>query len=212
MPDDLLTLEDIIVPVDTLHGKVDWQQLFGNDHPVELEIGTGKGTFLINVAQAKPQTNYLGIEWANKYYKYAADRARRWNLLNIRMLRCDARDFMISHVPSGSLQCLHVYFPDPWPKKRHHKRRLFTKQFVAAAADSLTPDGWIHVVTDVQDYFQHIQPLLAQCSLLQLDDFRPRETAGLGEWVGTNFERKYLAEGRTFYSCSAKRASINPSR
>ena len=212
MSDDLLTFEDIIVPVDTLHGKVHWQQLFGNDHPVELEIGTGKGTFLINAAQANPQTNYMGIEWANKYYKYAADRARRWNLPNIRMLRCDARDFMISHVPSGSLQCLHVYFPDPWPKKRHHKRRLFNKQFVAAAADSLTPDGWIHVVTDVEDYFQIIEPLLAQCSLLQLDDFRPRETAGLGEWVGTNFERKYIAEGRTFYSCSAKRASINPSR
>ncbi|NIA07286.1 MAG: tRNA (guanosine(46)-N7)-methyltransferase TrmB [Actinobacteria bacterium] len=205
MPDDSLTLEDIIVPVDSLHGKVDWTQLFGNDHPVELEIGTGKGTFLINAARVNPQINYLGIEWANKYYKYAADRARRWNLPNVRMLRCDARDFVISHLPSRSLQCLHVYFPDPWPKKRHHKRRLFNNQFVAAAVDSLIPDGCIHVVTDVRDYFQLIKPLLARCSQLQLGDFTPRETAGLGEWVGTNFERKYLAEGRTIYSCSVQK-------
>ena len=211
MSEDQLTLEDIIVPVDTLHGKVNWQQLFGNDHPVELEIGTGKGTFLINAARASPQTNYLGIEWANKYYKYAADRARRWNLLNIRMLRCDARDFVISHLPACSIQTLHVYFPDPWPKKRHHKRRLFTSQFVSAAADSLIPDGQIHVVTDVKDYFQIIEPLLAHCSQLKLGDFLPRETAGLGEWVGTNFERKYLAEGRTIYSRSAKRI-IDPPR
>ena len=205
MTEGILTIEDIILPVDSLQGKVDWAQLFGNDHPVELEIGTGKGTFLINAARANPQINYLGIEWANKYYKYAADRARRWNLPNVRMLRCDARDFVLSHLSSSSLQCLHVYFPDPWPKKRHHKRRLFNSQFVAAAADSLIRDGWMHVVTDVQDYFQAIEPLLVQCSQLQLGDFTPRETAGLGEWVGTNFERKYLAEGRTIYSCSAKK-------
>jgi tRNA (guanine-N7-)-methyltransferase len=205
MPDDSLTIEDIILPVDSLHGQVDWAQLFGNDHPVELEIGTGKGAFIINAARANPAINYLGIEWANKYYKYAADRARRWNLPNIRMLRCDARDFVISHLPSSSLQCLHVYFPDPWPKKRHHKRRLFNSQYVAAAVAGLTTGGWMHVVTDVQDYFQAIEPLLSQCRQLRLADFQPRETAELGEWVGTNFERKYLAQGRTIYSCSAQK-------
>ena len=193
------------MPAASLQGQVDWRQLFGNDHPVELEIGTGKGAFIINAARANPQTSYLGIEWANKYYKYAADRARRWNLANIQMLRCDARDFIISQVPSESLQCLHIYFPDPWPKKRHHKRRLFTSQFVSAAVNGLVPGGWMHVVTDVKDYFQAIEPLLAQCQQLRLADFQPRETAELGEWVGTNFERKYLAQGRTIYSCSAQR-------
>ena len=203
MADKVPTIEDVIILAESLAGPVNWPQLFGNDHPVELEIGTGKGAFLINAARANPQTNYLGIEWANKYYKYAADRARRWNLPNIRMLRCDARDFLIHHVPPQSLQCLHVYFPDPWPKKRHHKRRLFTGPFVTAAADSLVPAGQMHVVTDVQDYFLIIEPLLRQCSQLRVGDFQPRETAQLGEWVGTNFERKYLAQGRTFYSCSA---------
>ena len=205
MSEELLTIEDIIVPVDSLEAKVDWQQMFGNERPVELEIGTGKGAFLINTARMNPETNYLGIEWANKIYKYVADRACRWKLRNVRMLRCDARDFMITHVPSESLQCLHVYFPDPWPKKRHHKRRLFNSQFVAAAVETLVAGGQIHAVTDVKEYFEVIEPLLTGCSKLQVGDFAPRETADLGEWVGTNFERKYLAEGRTIYSCSAKR-------
>ncbi len=205
MAEKSLTIEDIVIPVDSLQGQVDWPQLFGNDQPVELEIGTGKGAFIINIARANPAINYLGIEWANKYYQYAAVRARRWHLPNIRMLRCDARDFVISHLPANSIRVLHVYFPDPWPKKRHHKRRLFTSQFVAAAVTGLAPGGWMHVVTDVQDYFQAIEPLLAQCQQLRLTDFQPRETAALGEWVGTNFERKYLAQGRTIYSCSAQK-------
>jgi len=205
MAEKSLSIEDLIIPVQSLDGRVDWPQVFGNAHPVELEIGSGKGTFLINAARMNPQTNYLGIEWANKYYKYAADRAWRWNLQNVRLLRCDGRDFVIAHVPGESLRCMHVYFPDPWPKKRHHKRRLFTSQFVAAAADSLMPSGHIHVVTDVKEYFEIIEPLLAGCSKLRVGDFAPRETASLGEWVGTNFERKYLAEGRTIYSCSAEK-------
>ena len=205
MAEKSLTIEDVIIPPESLHGEVNWQQLFGNDHPVEVEIGTGKGTFLINAARANPQTNYLGIEWANKYYKYTADRARRWGLVNMRMLRCDARDFIIHNIPAQSVQTLHIYFPDPWPKKRHHKRRLFTDQFVTAAVSGLLPGGQMHVVTDVKEYFQVIEPLLQQCNQLQLADFQPRETAELGEWVGTNFERKYLAEGRTIYSCSARK-------
>ena len=205
MADELLTTEDIFVPLGALGDQVNWQQLFGNDQPVEVEIGTGKGAFLINAARANPRTNYLGIEWANKYYKYTADRARRWSLLNIRMLRCDAKDFIIHYVPKQSIQSLHIYFPDPWPKKRHHKRRLFSSQFVTAAVNCLLPEGQIHVVTDVKEYFQTIEPLLKQCGQLQLEDFRPLETAELGEWVGTNFERKYLAEGRTIYSCSARK-------
>jgi len=200
-----LTIEDIILPADHLDAPIDWPRLFGNHNPVEVEIGTGKGTFLTNAARANPQTNYLGIEWANKYYKYAADRARRWDLSNIRMIRYDAKDFIIRHTPAQSIQTLHIYFPDPWPKKRHHKRRLFEPNFVAAAVKALIPTGHLHVVTDHKEYFDIIEPLLARCGRFQLSDFAPRDTAELGEWVGTNFERKYLAQGRTIYSRTAQK-------
>ena len=205
MASKLLSIEDIILPVDCLEGCLDWHQLFANDNPVEVEIGTGKGTFLINAARANPQISYLGIEWANKYYKYAADRARRWALPNVRMLRCDAKDFIIRHTRSQSIQILHIYFPDPWPKKRHHKRRLFDTNFVAAAVKALIPAGRLHVVTDHKEYFDILEALLARYDQLQLCDFTPRDTAGLGEWVGTNFERKYLAQGRTIYSRTARK-------
>ncbi len=208
MTEQPLTIEDIIVPAEQLEDRLDWQHIFANDNPVEIEIGTGKGTFLINTARAKPQTNYLGIEWANKYYKYAADRARRWDLANIRMIRCDAKDFIIRNTPSQSVQTLHIYFPDPWPKKRHHKRRLFDSKFVAAVVKALTPAGQLHVATDYKEYFNVIEPLLAGCDQLEVIDFVPRETAELGEWIGTNFERKYLAQGRTIYSCTAGKISV----
>ena len=205
MAQEPLTIEDIILPAECLDGPIDWPRLFGNDNGVEVEIGTGKGTFLINAARANPRINYLGIEWANKYYKYAADRARRWDLANIRMIRCDAKDFVARHTTPQSVQTLHIYFPDPWPKKRHHKRRLFDSKFVAATVKALVPDGRLHVVTDYKEYFDIIEPLLAGCVQLQLSDFKPCDTAGLGEWVGTNFERKYLAQGRTIYSCTARK-------
>ncbi len=205
MAEQPLTIEDITLPADCLDAPIDWPRLFGNDNPVEVEIGTGKGTFLINAARANPQTNYLGIEWANKYYKYAADRARRWDLANIRMIRCDAKDFITRHTAPQSIQTLHIYFPDPWPKKRHHKRRLFDANFVAAALQALIPLGRLHVVTDYKEYFDIIEPLLAACDQFQLSDFTPRDTAQLGEWVGTNFERKYLAQGRTIYSRTAQK-------
>ena len=205
MSEKNLTIEDVILPAENLNGELSWQELFGNENPVQVEIGSGKGTFLVNTARANPQTNYLGIEWANKYYKYAADRARRWGLDNVKMLRCDAKDFITHNSPADSIQALHIYFPDPWPKKRHHKRRLFDAKFITAAIRALIPNGQLHVATDHKEYFEIIEPLLAAAEQLELEDFAPRETAQLGEWVGTNFERKYLAEGRVIYSCSARK-------
>ena len=205
-----LTIEDIIIPVQSLQGHVDFSAIFGNNNPVEIEIGAGKGTFLVNAAKAQPATNFLGIEWANKYYRYAADRARRWGLANVRLLRYDAREFLTHHTAPGTIRTFHIYFPDPWPKKRHHKRRLFSQQFLTSALSALQPDGLLHVVTDYREYFQAIKPLLTGCDKLEVSDFTPRHTAELGEWVGTNFERKYLAEGRTIYGCSARKVTPPP--
>lgn len=205
MSERLLTIDDILLPADDIDGPVEWQQIFGNNNSVEVEIGAGTGTFLINAARANPGINYLGIEWANKYCKYAADRARRWGLSNVRMIRCDAKDFIIRQTPTQSISTLHVYFPDPWPKKRHHKRRLFDSKFLTGAVKALVPAGQLHMATDYEEYFRIIELLLAGCDQLGVSDFVPRDTAELGEWIGTNFERKYLTQGRTIYSCTAQK-------
>src|SRR5438552_13502119 len=119
-----LIVEPIGMDVDSLPKPIDWFALFGNDHPVELEIGIGKGTFLLDQARARPEVNFIGIEWARWFWRYASDRIRRAGCTNARTVRAEAGFFLAEHVPDASLSVVHVYFPDPWPKKRHHKRRL----------------------------------------------------------------------------------------
>jgi tRNA (guanine-N7-)-methyltransferase len=179
--------------------NLDWARLFGNPNPVEVEIGTGKGGFLLRRAQACPQRNFLGIEWANKFYRFAADRLRRWEVANARMVRTDAGHFIRVLCPRDSLSVLHVYHPDPWPKKRHHKRRLFQRAFVDAAVACLVPGGHWAVQSDHAEYFEIIHGLLLGHPELEETAF---DDLGFGVDTGsvaTNFEIKYLLEGREIY-------------
>src|SRR5439155_18074092 len=97
---------------------IDWQALFGNDHPVEVEVGFGKGLFLVTAGAANPQTNYFGIEIVRKYQLYAATRLAKRGLGNVRVTCGDARQILRDRVVTGSVQAVHVYFPDPWWKTR----------------------------------------------------------------------------------------------
>lgn len=196
-------VEPILLDPETLPRPVNWATLFENDHPVELEIGMGKGTFLFDQARARPETNFLGIEWANWYARYAADRMRRHQLMNARCVRADANFFIREFVPDASISVLHVYFPDPWPKARHHKRRMIQESFVPVIHRILKPGGRVQVVTDHKGYWEeNIEPTIRGSGLTVIDYNRPG-TAGEGEFVGTNFERKYRREGRPFYAIAA---------
>jgi len=186
-------------------GPLDLDAVFGRYRPRVLEIGFGDGATLIELARMRPDTDFLGVEVHQPGIGHCLLAIEAGGLTNIRLIAHDAVEVLEKQLTPDSLDDVLLYFPDPWPKKRHHKRRLFTGQFVTAAVNGLLPGGQMHVVSDVKEYFQIIEPLLQQCSQLQLADFQPQETAGLGEWVGTNFERKYLAEGRTIYSCSARK-------
>src|SRR5688572_31646597 len=150
-----LVVEPVGLDVEKLPRPLDWRQVFGNGHPVEMEIGSGKGTFLTDQAKARPDVNFFGVEWANWFFRYASDRLRRNGCANARMVRAEANYFLTEFVPDRSLSVLHVYFPDPWPKKRHHKRRLIQEPFVRQAERVLVPDGGrLQVVTDHKDYFE----------------------------------------------------------
>src|SRR5262249_18402958 len=106
-----------------------WPAIFGNSHPVEIEVGFGKGLFLLTSSQTRPDVNFLGIETERKYQLFAATRMAKRRLTNVRLARADARLFLRDFVASDSCQAIHVYFPDPWWKKRHLKRRVFTPEF-----------------------------------------------------------------------------------
>ncbi len=201
-----LVIEPIGLDVDTLPRPLDFAALFGNDHPVELEIGSGKGTFLVDQATARPEINFIGVEWARWFWRYASDRLRRHKLLNVRTVRAEAVYFLTEFVPDASISVLHIYFPDPWPKKRHHKRRLIQEKFMPLAKRVLTSPGRVQVVTDHQDYYEQIEAVFQASGMVIVDYSRPG-SAGEGEFVGTNFERKYQREGRPFFALAAVKSS-----
>ncbi|RIK64230.1 MAG: tRNA (guanosine(46)-N7)-methyltransferase TrmB [Planctomycetota bacterium] len=195
----MLTMNDIAVDPLSLGEAADFSALFGNDRPVELEIGCGKGGFLLRQARAHPERNYLGIEWANAYYKFAADRMARWGLGNVRVMRCDAKPFVLRRVAAGSLAALHVYHPDPWPKRRHRKRRLVQADFAEAAARVLAPGGRLAVQSDHAEYFCQMQAVILSRAEFMAAPFEDETIGAAGAGLQTNYEVKYLREGRAIY-------------
>ena len=178
--------------------------LFGNDRPLELEIGSGKGTFLLAESGARPEVNFLGIEYARRYWIFAANRLRRAGRENARVVLGEASSFVREFLENESLSAIHVYFPDPWPKTRHRRRRLIQGPFVEVLASKLKPGARLSIATDHLEYFRQIEASVRASALVEAD-FQ-RSTAALeSEVVGSNFERKYLREGRSIYRLAAEK-------
>lgn len=180
--------------------------VFGNDHPVEIEVGFGKGLFLLTAATAKPDVNFLGVEVMRGLQLYVATRMAIRGLRNVRVACTDARLLLRDRVPSGSVQTVHVYFPDPWWKKRHHKRRVFNPEFVASCAKALRIGGRLSVATDVAEYFVLITELVGQ-----EPRFRALPPPELAPAPGmdhiTNFQRKAREQGRDVHAAQWERVA-----
>lgn len=187
-------------------GRLDWHMVFGNPQPVEVEVGFGKGMFLVAAATSRPDLNFLGIEIARKFQLSTADRLARRGLHNVRVACANAHEFFRAHVGDATVQTIHVYFPDPWWKRRHLKRRLFKPEFVVQVERILKPGGELHVVTDVEEYFGVITNIVAQHTRLdQVPVAEPQQPRHDLDYL-TNFERKYRLEGRPIHrACYRKR-------
>jgi tRNA (guanine-N7-)-methyltransferase len=176
---------------------IDWQRIFGNTAPVEVEVGFGKGLFLLTASLERPDVNFFGIEIERKCVLFTANRVAKRNLGNVRLACSDARALLVERVPAGSVDAIHVYFPDPWWKRRHHKRRLFTEEFAAACVRALRPGGELHIMSDVEEYFGIINDLLSRQPRLRQLPAPKRE-----DNYRTNFERKYRLAGKPIFAAS----------
>ena len=195
----------VLLPED-IRGKMDFAEIFGRSGPVHIEIGSGKGTFVLNQAKAQNNVDFVGIEWARKYYRYAADRIGRWGLSNVRMIRTDAATFIGENIGDDSVDCFHIYFPDPWPKKRHNKRRFLCSVNLEQLIRCLKAGGEIRIATDHADYFEQIEAVLAERhDCLEEIDFEPTAGAGPGELTGTNYERKYIKDKRSINAIAVRK-------
>jgi tRNA (guanine-N7-)-methyltransferase len=197
-----LVVDGVGLDVNAIPRPLVWAELFGNANPVELEIGMGKATFLTGQAKERKDVNFFGIEWANWFWRYGSDRLRRNGCTNARTVRAEASFFLREFVQPETLSVLHIYFPDPWPKAKHHRRRLIQPAFMELVERVLVPGGRLQVVTDHLNYWEHIEPTVRGSKLTVVDYNRPGSAAE-GEFVGTNFERKYRREGRPFYAIAA---------
>ncbi len=133
---------------------VPWQSIFGNDAPVEVEIGPGTGTFFLYAAQRSPDVNFFGIERSPTRAAALGRAVARQHWRNALVINADAACVIEHVVPAASVRAYHLYFPDPWWKRRHHRRRLLTDALAAALARTLVPGGRLHIATDVPAVFE----------------------------------------------------------
>lgn len=165
-------------------------KLFARAQLLEVELGAGDGSFLAQWAEAHPERNFIGVERLLGRLRKLDRKAQRFGLRNLRLMRIEAAYFMEYLLPSGSLAALHVYFPDPWPKRKHRKNRLVNEAFVAAAARALAPGGVVWLRTDHAEYFEQMTAVFGAAT-----EFRALETPPELAGVVTDFEREFNARG-----------------
>jgi tRNA (guanine-N7-)-methyltransferase len=179
-----------------------WTEIFGRSAPVDVEIGSGKGKFLLELAASHPDRDILAVERAGKYHRLCCDRAARRGIDNVRLLRTTAEDLLYRLLKPESVASLYVLFPDPWPKKRHHKRRLIKPEVVAAMGEALRPGGRLLVKTDHSGYAEVIAEVLGSAAGFSQIDVNAAFT-GLPE---TGFEHKYRDQGKTIHAFALQKS------
>jgi tRNA (guanine-N7-)-methyltransferase len=186
--------------------RVPWSAVFGDDRPVEVEIGPGRGDTLLAFAAARLATNFFAIERAARAAEAIATRAAGHGLGNVRVIAGDARCIVERFVADASVTAYHIYFPDPWPKTRHRARRLATEPFARALARTLVPGGAVHVASDLRAVVDELVARLVASGLAPIAEAAPPP----GRPV-TKFERKY-ATGGTHYARLVRRDGGSGSR
>jgi tRNA (guanine-N7-)-methyltransferase len=185
--------EVAIDPRETGFVRLDLGKLFGNDHPTVLEIGSGKGRFLISSAIEQPEVNFIGVEKSLHYHRVIDERVRKRHLTNVRLINHDAFLVVRDMLADASLREIHIYFPDPWPRKREQKRRIIRPEVLEQFRRVLVEGGSGIYVTDHREYFEAAAPLIEAAFRSERRIPQPEDLPR------TNYEAKYREEGRPIY-------------
>lgn len=187
-------------------GPVQWDRLFGlapheaRETPLEVEVGCGNGRYLRRAADERPEHLFLGIERSLSYARKARDRMVKYAVPNVRILRDDATDFLAQKAPPASIDALHVYFTDPWPKTKHAKRRLFQDKFFATMRRTLRPGAPVYVKVDLYWYFEEILCRFEACPWFHIERNGADTNRDRDIYEVTGFEQKALEKkGAVFY-------------
>jgi tRNA (guanine-N7-)-methyltransferase len=184
------SMDNLIYQLPTILEPLRLMDLFPTAQPLEVELGCGDASFLVEYARQNPATNFIGVERLLGRLQKLDRKGRRTGLKNTRGVRIESAYFLRYLLPANSTTALHIYFPDPWPKKKHHRHRLINEQFPALARNILTPKGHIYLRTDDKDYFEQMTEVFGVAK-----EFLKVETpASLAE-ITTDFERDFNAQG-----------------
>lgn len=178
----------------------DLDALLPGEGPWVVEIGYGKGRYLLRQLLANPGVRYLGMEIVSKYWRLLGDRARRRGAKNLVNVRGEALSILATALPRGFAREVHVYFPDPWPKSRHHRRRLFDPETIDLVLGALVPGGQLVFATDFLEYGGIVRGILESHPDLEVSEHP-------GEWpdgARTNYEAKFITEGRPILRLAAR--------
>jgi tRNA (guanine-N7-)-methyltransferase len=200
-----LDLSRHFIVLEQLPQPLDRQALFGRQAPLEIEVGSGKGLFLSAAAAGDPESDFLGIEILGKYARYVASRLAARELPNARAIHGDAQHLFALWLPDDSLRAVHVYFPDPWWKARHKKRRVMNESFVRQIERVLEPGGTLHFWTDVEEYYLTTLDVLAAQTKLIGPLPVAEKPADHDLDYRTHFERRKRQAGEAIYRAEFKK-------
>ena len=195
--------------VDIGDAEIDFDALFGRAAPVVLEIGFGNGDTFVQQALDNPQMDFLGIEVHEPGVGHCLLRARDSSVTNLKVIKHDAIEILQQQIPAESLQRINIYFPDPWPKKRHHKRRMIQTDFLELVASRLKSGGTLHIATDWENYAEHIDDVLGHTLLFTHNKRREHNGSDPLDRPRTKFEQRGLRKGHFIWDWRVIKAPNN---
>lgn len=201
--EDLLANHPQYVITNPEEAKGHWHEVFGNDHPIHIEVGSGKGRFITGMAAQNPHINYIGIDIQLSVLSYALDKVLEADLPNVKLLLVDGSS-LTNYFADGEVDLMYLNFSDPWPKKRHEKRRLTYKSFLDTYKQILPKNGEIHFKTDNRGLFEYSLASFSQYGMLLKQVWLDLHASDYEGNIMTEYEEKFSNKGQVIYRVEAR--------